>query len=162
MRRTKLVVLAVALASAVLGCSSAPPASTSTRLTKPAPTTYSSTASQSQDDSGHSDAGQRGGPSRHGGSRPQPHVSLPAGIPLPPGIVTAFGSGAGRWSILVVVNGSAPQAQASAVAFYVGHAFHRDSAYAVHGKGYRISMTAENRDHSATETNLTVVVQRQT
>jgi len=64
--------------------------------------------------------------------------------------------------VLLVVQGSADQAQASAVAFYVGHAFHRDSAYAVHGQGYRISMIAENRDHSATESNLTIVVNRQT
>jgi hypothetical protein len=61
----------------------------------------------------------------------------------------------------MVVHGSARHAQAAAVAFYVAHAFHRDSAYVVHGKGYRLSMIAENRDHSATESNLTLVVQRQ-
>jgi hypothetical protein len=89
-------------------------------------------------------------------------AGLPAGIPLPSGVVTSIGSGPGRWSVLLVVNGSAQQAQATALAFYVGHAFHRDSANVVHGHGYQISMIAENRDHSATETNLTVVVKRQT
>lgn len=86
---------------------------------------------------------------------------MPVGVPLPSGLVTAVDRGPGRWSALVVVKGSAHQAQASAVAFYVSHAFQRDSAHTVHGQGYRISMIAENRDHSATETNLTVVVERQ-
>ena len=100
-------------------------------------------------------------PAKHGGN-PGPVVTLPAGVPLPPGVVTAFGRGPGRWSILEVVNGSAKQAQASAVAFYVRHGFHRDTAHRVHGRGYRISMIAENRDHSATKSNLTVVITRQT
>ena len=98
---------------------------------------------------------------KHGG-QPGPVVTLPAGIPLPPGVVTAFGQGPGRWSILEVVNGSAKHAQRSAVAFYVRHGFHRDSAYVVHRRHYRISMIAENRDHSATKSNLTVVITRQT
>ncbi len=53
-------------------------------------------------------------PAKHGGN-PGPVVTLPAGVPLPPGVVTAFGRGPGRWSVLEVVNGSAKQAQASAV-----------------------------------------------
>ena len=61
-----------------------------------------------------------------------------------------------------MVNGSAQQAQASADAFYIRQGFHRDSAYVVHGRGYRITMIAENRDHSATKSNLTVVITRQT
>ena len=162
MRRTKLVLLTTAVATTILGCTSAPPAPTSTPLTQRAPAAHSLTASQSQDGSGRSDPGRRGGRGRVGASLPKLVALLPAGIPLPPGGITAFGSGPGRWSILVVVNGSAKHAQASAVAFYVGHGFHRDSAYVVHGPGYRISMIAENRDHSATKTNLTVVVTRQT
>ncbi len=162
MRRTKLVLLTVAVATTILGCTSAPPAPTSTPLTQPAATAHSPPASQSEDDNGHSDPGRRGGRGRDGASPPNLLAALPAGIPPPPGAVTAFGSGPGRWSILVVVNGSAQQAQASADAFYIRQGFHRDSAYVVHGRGYRITMIAENRDHSATETNLTVVVTRQT
>jgi hypothetical protein len=157
MRRTKLVLLTVAVATTVLGCTSAPPAAPTS-----APAAQTPTASPSEVDTGHSDAGQRGGRGRHGASLPKLVVALPAGVPLPPGVVDAFGRGPGRWSILLVVNGSAQQAQAYADAFYISHGFHSDSAYAVHGQGYRITMIADNRDHSATETNLTVVVTRQT
>jgi hypothetical protein len=58
----------------------------------------------------------------------------------------------------MVVPGSAGRVQAEAVAFYVAHAFRRDSAYVVHSKEYEVSMIAENRDHSAQESNLTLVV----
>ena len=108
------------------------------------------------------DSGRRDGRGRHGASLPNLLAALPAGIPLPPGVVTALGRGPGRWSILEAVHGSAQQAQSSAVAFYVRQGFHRDSAYIVHHQGYRISIIAENRDHSATESNLTMVITRQT
>lgn len=158
MRRTRLVLLAVAVAAAVLGCSSASPDAASVPVTRPAAAARPPAVSPTEGDDGHPRRGRRG---REGGSARQQGATLPAGIPLPPGVVTSVADGAGHWSALVVVNGSAPDAQAAAVAFYVGHAFHRDSANVVHGQGYRISMFAETRDHSPTEANLTVVVARQ-
>ena len=161
MRRKMHVVLAVAVITPVLGCSTASrtpaslPVDQSVSATQPAP------ATQPPNDTGHSHTGRPAGRGRDGGSPQHPAVAMPVGVPLPSGVISAVDRGPGRWSALVLVGGSAQRALASAVAFYVSHAFHRDSAYALHGRGYRISMIAENRDHSATETNLTVVVERQ-
>lgn len=167
MRRNLHVVLAVAVITPVLGCSTASPTPASLPVdqsvsaTQPAPATQPPSASRRLNGTGRSHGGRPGGRGGAGGSSPQPAAAMPVGVPLPSGLLTAVDRGPGRWSALVVVRGSAQKALASAVAFYVGHAFHRDSTYAVHGRGYRISMIAANRDHSATETNLTVVVERQ-
>ncbi len=87
-------------------------------------------------------------------------ASFPAAVPLPKGRLMGVGTGPGRWSVLLRVAGSAKAAQHSAIRFYVKHGFKKDSSSRVHGKGYRIDMAAENRDHSATSSNLTLVVHR--
>lgn len=165
MRRTKLVLPAVAVATAVLGCSSTSPTPTSASepARQSAQTTQSPGASRSAENDVHSHSGQgrHGGRGRVEGSPSSRISALPAGAPLPPGLVTSIAGGPDHWSVLLVVHGSAQQAQAAAVAFYVAHAFHRDSAYAVHSEDYLISMVAENRDHSPTESNLTLVVNHQ-
>jgi hypothetical protein len=148
MRRTKCLLTAVAVATAVFGCS---PASTSTG---------SPTGSIQTDDDVHHqpNRGRRVVVDRVHGSLSSRISALPVGVPLPSGLVTSITSGPARWSVLMVVHGSARRVQANAVAFYVAHAFGRDSAYVVHSKEYEISMIAENRDHSTRDSNLTLVV----
>jgi hypothetical protein len=97
----------------------------------------------------------RGG---HGGGGVTLPASFPAKVPLPAGKLMSVGTGPGRWSVLLRVAGSHKVVQHRAIRFYVRHGFHKDSATRVHGKGYRIDMVAVNRDHSATSSNLTVVV----
>jgi hypothetical protein len=72
--------------------------------------------------------------------------------------MTASSREPGRWSVLLAVPGSAAEAQRTAVTFYAHRGFHRDSDSALHGQGYRIMMIAENRDHAANRSNLTIVV----
>lgn len=85
-------------------------------------------------------------------------ASFPAKVPLPAGRLMSVGTGPGRWSVLLRVAGSDKVVQHAAIRFYVNHGFVKDSRFRVHGKGYRVDMVAVNRDHSATSSNLTVVV----
>jgi hypothetical protein len=162
MRRTRLVLPAVAVATAVLGCSSTSPAPTSASepARQSAQTTQLPGASLFAELDGHAQSGRYryGGRERVEGSPSSQISAPPADAPLPPGLVTSIAGGPDHWSVQLVVDGSAQQAQAAAAAFYVAHAFRRDSAYAVHNEDYLISMIAESRDHSPTESNLTLVV----
>ena len=85
-------------------------------------------------------------------------ATFPAVVPIPAGKLIGASTGPGRWSLLLRMSGSAATVQRAAIAFYVNHGFTKDSTSSVHGKGYRIDMIAVNRDHSATSSNLTLVV----
>jgi hypothetical protein len=65
-----------------------------------------------------------------------------------------------RWSVLLVVTGSAAQVQRSAVAFYTARGWVKDSSFAVHKGPYQIGLGATSRDHSATKSNLTIALGR--
>lgn len=110
-------------------------------------------ADQSRQSSGSETRGGGGG----GGGVTLP-ASFPAKVPLPAGKLMSVGTGPGRWSVLLRVAGSDKVVQHRAIRFYVKHGFVKDSPSRVHGKGYRVDMVAENRDHSATSSNLTLVV----
>lgn len=105
-----------------------------------------------------SSSGGTGGGGGGGGVRVTLPTSFPAVVPLPAGQLMGVGTGPGRWSVLLRVAGSDQVVQRAAILFYVNHGFIKDSANRVHGKGYRVDMIAVNRDHSATSSNLTLVV----
>jgi hypothetical protein len=104
-------------------------------------------------------ASARGG----GGGRGQaPPARLPADFPadiaLPPGSLQGATGGAGRWSVLILASGSAADVLRSTENFYIAAGFTRDGYAVVRRGSERITIVAENRDHSATETNLTLGV----
>jgi hypothetical protein len=97
---------------------------------------------------------------RGGGQAPPARLpaDFPADIALPPGSLQGATGGAGRWSVLILASGSAADVLRSTESFYVAAGFRHDG-YAVLRRGSeRITIVAENRDHSATETNLTLGV----
>jgi hypothetical protein len=95
-----------------------------------------------------------------GGQAPAAHVpaDFPADIALPPGTLQGATGGAGRWSVLILARGSAAEVLRSTESFYVAAGFGRDGYAIVRRGSERIAIVAENRDHSATETNLTLGV----
>jgi hypothetical protein len=85
-------------------------------------------------------------------------ADFPADIALPPGTLQGATGGAGRWSVLLLARGSAAAVLRSTESFYIAAGFSKE-AYAIVRRGSeRITIVAENRDHSATETNLTLGV----
>ncbi|MDT5033867.1 MAG: hypothetical protein QOC94_4038, partial [Actinoplanes sp.] len=100
-----------------------------------------------------------GGP---GGRVPPPPVPVdwPAAVPLPTGTVQASTGTAPRWSVLIFVPDGAGRVQQSTTEFYRSHGFSIDRPGSARRDAYRVTFIAENRDHSATETNLTIAVTR--
>ena len=89
---------------------------------------------------------------------PQLPADFPADIALPPGTLQGATGGAGRWSVLLLARGSAADVLRSTQNFYIAAGFSKEAYAIVHRGSERITIVAENRDHSATETNLTLGV----
>ncbi|MEA2322398.1 MAG: hypothetical protein QOD81_2248 [Solirubrobacteraceae bacterium] len=105
-------------------------------------------------------------PHRHGGPGghdPAPGATaaghLPAGwprdVPVPPGRIQGSTGGSGRWTVELLVRGSAAHALRSTIAFYRAHGF-RGSGAVVHRGSRKITVVVENRDHSANETFIVI------
>ena len=92
------------------------------------------------------------------GGAPPPTLpaDFPADIHLPPGSLQGSTGGAGRWSVLILANGSAADVERSTESFYIADGFIRDGFALLHRGDEHITIVAENRDHSPTETNLTL------
>jgi hypothetical protein len=92
------------------------------------------------------------------GGAPPPTLpaDFPADIGLPPGSLQGSTGGAGRWSVLILANGSATAVEQSTESFYIAAGFIRDGFAILHRGDEHITIVAENRDHSPTETNLTL------
>ena len=80
----------------------------------------------------------------------------PVDVPLPPGTLLGSTGTAAQWSVLLLEPGAAPDVQRSTIAFYVAAGFVADPAQVLRRAPYAITVGAENRDHSATSTNLTI------
>jgi len=93
---------------------------------------------------------------------PAPGASLPpdfpADVPLPPGSLQGATGGAGQWSVLLLVSGSAAQAHAATVAFYRAHGFTADTDSILHNAAHQVTVVVENRDHSPNETFIAIGV----
>jgi hypothetical protein len=107
-------------------------------------------------------ASARGGGGGGGGggqaAAPKLPADFPADIALPPGTLQGATGGAGRWSVLLLARGSAAAVLRSTESFYIAGGFSREAYAIVHRGPERITIVAENRDHSATETSLTLGV----
>jgi hypothetical protein len=93
-----------------------------------------------------------------GAPPPQLPADFPADVPLPPGSLQGSTGAAGRWSVLILASGSAADVERSTEGFYVAAGFSRDGYAVLHRGSEQITIVAENRDHSPTETNLTLGV----
>jgi hypothetical protein len=82
----------------------------------------------------------------------------PADLPVPAGNLRGSTGSAGRWSVLILAAGSATEVLRSAVAFYSSAGFTPVSDSALNRGNRQITLVTENRDHSATQTNLVIGV----
>ena len=93
-----------------------------------------------------------------GAAAPPLPPDFPADIALPAGSLQGSTGGAGRWSVLILANGSAADVERSTENFYIAAGFVRDGFAVLHRGTEHITIVAENRDHSPTQTNLTLGV----
>ena len=101
---------------------------------------------------GRSPAG--GSPAAAGG-RP---ADWPPQVPVPRGAVTGFTGSAGRWSVALVSTGPADEVRRATVALYEAAGFTPVTDSVLNMGHLQITVVVENRDHSATETNMVVGV----
>lgn len=95
-----------------------------------------------------------------GGPAPAPRLpaDFPADVPLPAGSLQGSTGSAGQWTVVLLVTGLARDVQRSTVRFYVAAGYSADSDAIVHKGSRKITILAAARDHSPTETNLTLAV----
>jgi hypothetical protein len=82
----------------------------------------------------------------------------PPDLPVPPGTISGSTGSAGRWTVLVIAAGSAAEVRQSALALYAAAGFTPVSDSVLVKGNRQITLVAENRDHSATQTNLMIGV----
>ena len=130
--------------------SSGPPARTTSAG---GPTTTASPPAVTQ--GSHGGRGPVGGSPATAGGRP---TDWPPQVPVPRGAVTGFTGSAGRWSVALVMAGPADEVRRATVALYEAAGFTPVTDSVLDMGHLQITLVAENRDHSATETNLAVAV----
>jgi hypothetical protein len=81
-------------------------------------------------------------------------------VPLPAGTLLGSSGAAPHWSVKLLLAQGAARALQSTTAFYVAHGFTFDRAGSAGLARYRITFVAQNRDHRATATNLTIALVR--
>jgi len=82
----------------------------------------------------------------------------PTDLPIPAGDIIGSTGSAGRWSVQILAAGSAPQVHQSTVAFYAAAGFAAVTDSVLNRGNRQITLVVENRDHSATQTNLVIGV----
>jgi hypothetical protein len=82
----------------------------------------------------------------------------PADLPVPQGSITGSTGSAGRWTVLIIAAGSAAEVRQSTVALYAAAGFVAVSDSVLNKGNRQITLVVENRDHSATQTNLVIGV----
>lgn len=85
-------------------------------------------------------------------------VDWPPDLPVPRGTISGSTGVAGRWTVLIDAAGSAREVRESAIALYASAGFTAVSDSALSRGSRQITVVAENRDHSATRTNLVIGV----
>jgi hypothetical protein len=151
----------VAAATLAAGCGaphqSAPPNASST----PIPTVASSRSQTvppppTPPNDGHGGRGGMGnGSSAAAGGLP---ADWPPELPVPQGNIVGSTGSAGRWTVLILAAGPAAEVRRSTVAFYSAAGFTAVSDSVLNKGNRQITLVVENRDHSATQTNLVIGV----
>jgi hypothetical protein len=83
---------------------------------------------------------------------------FPSDVPLPPGELQGSTGGGGRWSVQLLVSGSAAAAHQSTVAFYRARGFAAETDSILHDAAHQITIVVENRDHSPNRTFVVIGV----
>ncbi|MFC7847644.1 hypothetical protein ACFUTU_04120 [Arthrobacter sp. NPDC057388] len=87
---------------------------------------------------------------------PAPPADWPADVPVPPGKLQGSRGVTGARTVLLKVPGKADDVLTAAETFYESHGFTRTGSGQLRKVPYSIAMVARNRDHSATQTDLTI------
>jgi hypothetical protein len=82
----------------------------------------------------------------------------PPELPVPQGSIVGSTGSAGRWTVLILAAGSAAEVRRSTVALYSAAGFTAISDSILNKGNRHITLVVENRDHSATQTNLVIGV----
>ena len=153
--------MAVLLTAAALltGCAATPQAAPGVAATTTGPTipllattnSHTSTFTQKPSDGG------RGGDRSTAAPAGRP-ADWPPDLPLPAGTITGSTGSQGRWTVLIVAAGSATEVRQSAAALYVADGFTAISDSVLNRGNRQITLVVENRDHSATQTDLIIQV----
>ena len=130
--------------------SSGPPARTTSAG---GPTTTASPPAVTQ--GSHGGRGPVGGSPATAGGRP---ADWPPQVPVPRGAVIGFTGSADRWSVRLVSSGPADEVRRATVALYEAAGFTPATDSVLNMGHLQVTVVAENRDHSDTETNLVVGV----
>ncbi|MEO6144783.1 MAG: hypothetical protein ABIP19_12460 [Dermatophilaceae bacterium] len=77
---------------------------------------------------------------------------------MPSGNIMGSTGSAGRWTVLILAAGSAAEVRQSTVALYSSAGFTAVSDSVLNKRNRQITLAVENRDHSATQTNLVIGV----
>ncbi|MDT4977175.1 MAG: hypothetical protein QOG98_2933 [Pseudonocardiales bacterium] len=152
---------AAALTAAVLatGCgagmeqavqvsASATPVLTSAPTTQPIPAAPAKGSHGGRVGSGHGSSGAAAGLP----------ADWPQDVPVPQGDISGSTGSAGRWTVLILATGSAAAVLRSTAAFYRAAGFTAVTDSILNKGNRQLTLVAENRDHSANETNLVIAV----
>jgi hypothetical protein len=149
------------VATLTAGCGAtdqaAPAAASSTAVpTIATPSTPALRAPSAVPKASHGGRGSSGnGSSAPGGGLP---ADWPPDLPVPQGNISGAAGSAGRWTVLIVAAGSAAEVRRSTVALYSSADFTAVSDSVLNKGNRQITLAVENRDHSATQTNLVIGV----
>jgi hypothetical protein len=164
-RRTRFVLAALLTAATLTaGCSTTPQTLPSNAVSTPVPTVSTSptptlpTTSAVPNGTGGSESGRRGsnnGSPAAAGGLP---ADWPADLPVPRGSIIGSTGSAGRWTVLILAAGSAAAVRQSTAALYTSAGFTAVSDSVLNKGNRQITLVVENRDHSATQTNLVIGV----
>jgi hypothetical protein len=171
--------LAAVLATAALTTGCAPTQSVPVAVSRAVPTITRSAAQPpaAQPPAGQPPAGQTAARAsatsgRHGGRERSVNTAAngspagagglpadwPADLPVPAGNLMGSTGSAGRWSVLILEAGSATEVLKSTAGFYSAAGFTPVSDSVLNRGNRQITLVVENRDHSATQTNLVIGV----
>jgi hypothetical protein len=87
-----------------------------------------------------------------------PPADWPQDLPLPAGTITGSTGSKGQWTVLILAAGSATDVRQSAAAVYTAAGFTAVTDSVLNRGNRQITLVVENRDHSATQTNLVIQV----
>jgi hypothetical protein len=150
----------VAAATLAAGCGApdqaAPPNASRTPIATLASSRSQTVSPPTPPTDGHGGRGGRGiGSVAAAGGLP---ADWPPELPVPQGSIMGSTGSAGRWTVLIVAAGSAAEVRRSTVAFYSAAGFTPVSDSILNKGNRHITLVVENRDHSATQTNLVIGV----
>lgn len=152
--------LAVVLAAAMLvtGCAATPQTGPGDAATRTGPIISPSASGNPSSPTAAIPSHSGGGGDRSSAATPGLPADWPRDLPLPQGTVIGSTGSNGHWTVQIRAAGSAAQARQSVADFYTTAGFTAVSDSVLNNGNRQITLVVENRDHSATETNVVIQV----